>query len=372
MTENPTSGIDVSDLRAAYARRGLGQLSDAELAAAVRDVVAVPRRDEANSFVLHAPLELIARARLLPMITESARELARMHLVAISAQYEAFGPPNPAHEASGQTAEVLLAEAPDDVIARTGAAAHAPIFLSFLHELGAEAETFAPLHAPLDQNLNRRPDWRIRWFEHRDPARSVENTTDPQALFDALCHAPLLGPSENNFIHPLLMRVDESGLAAEILDPLLDRPNPDATNALLRVAALSMVHDSAGEAPYGWTHCLTLPQAVLGLGSRLTNPAEALQVAATQVLAFRASLGETELTDTSLIRPAEAAGLADRIETLATAAATSHDAHVVKYALATITAARNDPEAGELFLTAGERLLQVWADAGGDPTDPLA
>ena len=60
--------------------------------------------------------------------------------------------------------------------------------------------------------------------------------------------------------------VDDSGLAAELLDqPTRSLDVTQATRTLTRVAALSMLQDDPGSAPYGWTHCLTMPQAALGV-----------------------------------------------------------------------------------------------------------
>ena len=59
------------------------------------------------------------------------------------------------------------------------------------------------------------------------------------------------------------------------------------------------------------------------------------------------------------------------IEQLATNAGCRHDAHIVKYALAVIDASLADPPASGLDLQAGERLLEIWDDNGGDPADSL-
>ena len=55
----------------------IDDLSDAELIAAVASVVRNPRADPADSFVLHAPLELVARAALLPRVAPGERSKAR-------------------------------------------------------------------------------------------------------------------------------------------------------------------------------------------------------------------------------------------------------------------------------------------------------
>src|ERR1700675_111918 len=67
--------------------------SDARLVADVGEVLAVPRADPADSFVLHAPLEVVARAALLPFVQPVHRELARGRITAIASEFEEFGPP---------------------------------------------------------------------------------------------------------------------------------------------------------------------------------------------------------------------------------------------------------------------------------------
>ena len=45
-------------------------MTDADLIAACAAVIDVPKQAPPNSFVLHAPLELLARAILLPRVPE--------------------------------------------------------------------------------------------------------------------------------------------------------------------------------------------------------------------------------------------------------------------------------------------------------------
>ena len=54
-----------------------------------------------------------------------------------------------------------------------------------------------------------------------------------------------------------------------------------------------MLQDDPSHAPYGWSHCLTMPQATLGVASAATRPDRA--VAATYVLGFRSTLGTVTL-----------------------------------------------------------------------------
>src|SRR5262249_13787994 len=136
--------------------------SDAELCDAVAERIARPKVAEADSFVLHAPLELLARSALLPLVAPAARERARRRLAQVGAAYEAWGaevddPPArawPTAEAAAAdlvraidaadleaaddaaawladatTAEELARGLADDVLPRLAAAAHGAIFL---------------------------------------------------------------------------------------------------------------------------------------------------------------------------------------------------------------------------------------------------
>src|SRR5215216_3741968 len=87
------ASIAVPDVHAAYLARGIDSWSDRRLAAELAEVVAVPKEAPADSFVLHAPLELLARVGLLPSVRPAAREAARQRLVWLAASYAAAGPP---------------------------------------------------------------------------------------------------------------------------------------------------------------------------------------------------------------------------------------------------------------------------------------
>jgi hypothetical protein len=153
-----------------------------------------------------------------------------------------------------------------------------------------------------------------------------------------------------------------------------------------------MLLEPPDHAPYGWSHCLTMPQAVLGLTGCFTEPSDALAVAATYVVGFRAALAQrplepavpidpgVTLAEAIAAGPTIAAGAAwhapsssdrDIITILATNAATAHDAHLVKYTLACLDAAADDPPNRRLFLAAAASLAGWWA-VHGDPDDAFA
>lgn len=387
------AGISVGEIEAAYWNRGLDALPDSELVAAAAAVLAVPRLDPATSFVLHAPLELAARAALLPVVHPAHRDAARIRIVSLVAGYQAEEPAPvdacPPDGSPDPVAALLAAVAVGDlpavdraaravaatvhrrelvprlapgVLPLTAAAGHAPIFLLHLARRDPLCGLSVDLLRPLARELARHPDWRVSWTDRWRPV----GPTDAARLGTALATFPRLGEPGSSFIHPLLMQVDRSGVADELLGPALGERTPAAARQVLRVAARSMLHDTPDHAPYGWTHCLTIPQALLGISEGTASAELGLALAATSVASFRAALGEVEVP---LHDPAELPEVDPA--RLATDAALSHDAHVVKYVLGCFDAAHDDAVAAPLFLAAGRRLLDVWAARGGDPTDPL-
>ena len=176
--------------------------SDARLVADVGEVLAVPRSDPADSFVLHAPLELVARAALLPFVQPPMRDRARAQIAAIASEFEASGPPvaEPAADgydsieagaarlvaaidrgelddidqvarwlgraASGAELRALLSA---DVVPRLAAAAHAPIFLFELPRIAPRGEVTGELLRGLARELGRAPEWRLHWMDEPLP-----------------------------------------------------------------------------------------------------------------------------------------------------------------------------------------------------------
>jgi hypothetical protein len=393
------------------------QISDTRLVAQVGEVLAVPRTDQADSFVLHAPLELVARAALLPYVQPVHRVHARRQITAIAEQFEDFGPPVPepasAEFATTTDAAVRLVAAIDrgelndidaaarwlgraatpgelpallsaDVVTRLAAAGHAPIFLYQLPRIAPRGEVSGELLRGLARELGRAPDWRLHWLDERSDGPAVS----ADELFDAIAGTPLgtLAPGATPFIYPLMARVDEPGIAAGQLRGVVNgAPVRDRALAVLRAAAWSMLLEPGDHAPYGWTHCLTLPQAVLALAPGSLDASTALAVAATYVVAFRSALAQNPLTaeyapaDPGLPIPEALAGppavaaaaawhlpvaeYPDLVGELATRASVHHDAHLVKYTLACLDAAAADPAHRRLYLSAAASLVGWWATA---------
>jgi hypothetical protein len=380
---------------------------------AVFAVLSTPPERAADSFVLHAPLELAARSSLLGLASEEARPGIVRRIEAIGVDWAAYSPPlhDPAGPLDDADPEAALRAAADagDVLAadaayahlcrttapgrvldllarltldRLGGAAHASIFVDQVGRLREISPNHLLAGRALLIDVVRGWDRRIEWIDDIDA-----DTDDPEAtLLDRLLDVPSPGDPGSNFIHPTMAIVDRTGLARELIAPALAHTTvADARRQLLRLAAHSMLQDSPEHAPYGWSHCLTMPQATLDTARRLPDTVRSIAVAATYVCGFRGTLSTTAIDPTwepepvdpgvALPRatPAEAAGLlwqataTDRprlLQELIDGAGAAEDAHLAKYTEACLTAARDDPDAARLFHAAMAYLAAWWIRAG--------
>ncbi len=398
--------LDPDDVRTVYVRRRLDTLPDTELVDAAAAVIGRPKETEPNSFVLHAPLELLARAALLDHVSPGVRHDVRLRIAWLAATYDAAGPGITVTPAAFRTetaavaalvdaigageiavagaigswlgrnvdAPALTAAIGDAVVPSLAAAAHGPIFLHHLQRVASRSPVAGSLFANLARDLARHPGWELTWM---DRARRADGD-----LVAALAATPVLGPPASNFIYPLMDQAESSGLAAEIAGGAVG-PATDiraATIAIVRVATASMLLDDPAQAPYGWSHCLTIPQSVAAVAPLLADPSRAIAVAATQVVGFRAGLGTAPLTalagdalapdgllDTPPPDPASLQGVIDR-------AAVHPDAHRAKYVVACLDAARTDPDGAAQHRAAAARLDAWWREhpVGDDPILALA
>lgn len=333
--------------------------TDTDLVAAAAAVIDVPKAAPPDSFVLHAPLELLARALLLERVPADARPQARARIEWLADKYAAAGPPmDPVPEPK----EVD----PDDMVVSLAAAGHAPILFSLRPRVPAVPATFGARLVATE--LARNPDWVLSWPRARrtDGAGSGD-------LAERLAAPRSPGDPGSDFIFPTMSLTERSGLSAEVLDaPLRGMSTDAARQILLRVAAQSMLQDNRDAAPYGWTHCLTMPQAALLAPDSGADPTIAVGVAATYVLGFRSTLGRVRL-DPAWIPPRDTAAgrvwwahedeLAGLVDELVSYGAVHADAHVAKYTLACLDATAADPDAGRLFLAAAAHLHDYWQSA---------
>lgn len=370
-------------------------LVDERICSAIR-TISTPRSGPADSFVLHAPLELLARIGLLPFVRADARREAVERIAGLARTFDAAGEPvvaprhvvaaDAASAAAGLDAALRAGDLDEadawvawiadrvghaelasllgaSIVDSLAAAGHAPIGLHLLRRVAPGASWGGLLRQPV-RELARRPEWRIGWFRSPVAAAPVAEAGGAAALADALRAVPHLGLPGSNFIHPLMSQVESSGIAADVLAPVLDVAVADPVasgRALLRAASWSMLHDDESQAPYGWSHCLTMPQGVLALAGRGVEVRTALAVAATYVAGFRAGsgvvpmppLGDADAPRLDPVGPTDPA-------TLATDASLHDDAHLVKYTLACIHAAEDDPAWADVHLAAAAFLADWW------------
>jgi hypothetical protein len=248
---NPLQAIRVDEIADEYERRDLVGLDDQRLVDSAAAIIGVPRDEvvgDRYSFVLHAPLELLARAALLPYVAPDAREGARLRIVALAAGYEASGPaaadPPHAHFDSLADAALTLVGAidagdlddvdtaatwlgvrarpnqlgpllADTVLDRLSAAGHANIYLALLGRTQPRGVTGQMLRHPA-RELAKGSVRRIR-------VPSTYSITDARGghaleLLGLLTDQKAIGPPHSLFIAPLLEYAQERS----VFEPFLE------------------------------------------------------------------------------------------------------------------------------------------------------
>jgi hypothetical protein len=164
----------------------------------------------------------------------------------------------------------------------------------------------------------------------------------------------------------------------------LNRPQLDAAfRAVLRVSAHSMLQHNLEQAKFGWSHCLTLPQAAFGLANMTTYRKLALAAALVWITTYRSVLSDRALDLGWHPQPIKGAGVLEALQRspaaaasrvwyapdaelaairriLATEASVRNDTHLVKYTLACLDMGAFDPEHARLYLAAAAHLCAVW------------
>jgi hypothetical protein len=408
-----------------YQRRGLASWSDQSLIDWAAARIGVPLDDvraDRFSFVLHAPLELLARGALLAHVPPTSRRAARLRIASLVAGYETSGvpippPPDDDFDSPRAAAEVLLAavaaEDPstvdgaaawlgrhartdeivellgDAVVAQLSAAGHGAIYLALLSRAQprgvpeqmlrhpARALTSGAAQRIAVPRLGRSAAELGPWVEDvLDRLSRVAQVKTPTDLFIA----PMVETAQREGVFDVFVDEDDTFAAAD-----------GVPYGVLRFAAAAMLQGPADQAPYGWTHCLTLAQAPLQIARAGGDPARAAFVACAYLSAHWAVLGDgsvdlaevpepvgEDLPDALRSGPGAAASAAwhaaDPATTrtvLAEAASRAHDAHRVKYTLACLDASAADPAGSSWYLAAAAH-LNAWWLAHPDRSDPLA
>ncbi|HEY0747805.1 MAG TPA: hypothetical protein VGD63_13985 [Steroidobacteraceae bacterium] len=362
-------------------------LDDVALVRTVAQLIARPKCTRSDSFVIHAPLELLARADLLLRSQGASRSAVRARIAAIATEYAmgdeiedpryCFSSPARAlvqlaaslRAGDGEgtdasitflcsrlSAQELRAALADEIVPFLGCAGHAPILLAALPEATAHLGNLSGLlRAPVRALAFGQ---RLRWIDEPQVEPAWDTHGD---VFEALAE-PEHVFSPNTSIAPTMLAVEAKGFAARVLSPALrGRSLSECRSALMRIAALSMLQDEPASAPYGWTHCLTLPQALLSLAPYSTDSSRCVRAAATYALGFRATLGRVRLDSARSAKPSRS------VASLIAHAAAHPDTHLVKYTLACLKAADEDPDARELYLAAASYLGDWWATRSLQP-----
>lgn len=388
----PLEAFEAPKPNDAWERSPLTTISDAVLIQSVAAAIAPPKAQACSSFLLHAPLELLARAWLLPYVSEDKRDDARRRIAEIACRYAGEGAEIealPRDYATVDSAfvellgalragdvdtvdgallfllprvspERLRAAVAEEIVPALGAAGHAPIFLMVLS--GAVrygcASVCALLRAPL-RAVALEADWRLTWMDSVDSSAVNREAS----LFESLAAPPAVKMTSLS-IAPTMLAVERDDYAAHLLAGATSMMSVrQAERTLLSVAALSMLQDDPEHAPYGWSHCLTLPQAILALSDVVSDQTRLVRIAATHVLGFRATLGKVRIDPTDVAThvfcapPEQHKALGNE---LAARAAVHADAHLAKYTMACLLAAASDPDIAPLYLAAAAYLGAWW------------
>jgi hypothetical protein len=382
MSDSPSGAADTSVVDALRRdgllndRAAVGELTALgfkAIAAATSVVLDDPvvSSERAVSFVLHSPLELLARCALATRVEPD--ETATARLVSLANRYAArhprhvvpppvaggldvavaAGDPDGAEAAvAALSADQLRVELAHVGVSRTAAAGHANIYL----QLAATAGTAVP--ATMARGLVR--DLAL------DPRALISVNANPadcnETIFDAFARIPNVGPPAERGIAALVDHVTSaaSEAIATFASAACASGRERAAADLARLAASQMLLGDDTNVPYGWTHALTLTQGAFAAADAGANTNAAVTAAAAYTGAFWSAYGgaaSVPATAVELNGPATSSDFAP----LVAAASRSHDAHLVKYTLTCAQLAEADPEAGRLFLAATRRLHDWWA-----------
>jgi hypothetical protein len=418
--------IDPKNVLDEYKGRALGDLSDAEIFDQICPIVARPPRRGLTSFTLHAPLEAMARYGLMRLVHPSDRELARLQMLASAAVYghQVDLMPAPArvylfsdaNAAAGELARTFRSGDADDMEALvlsvasqfgtkslvnlltplalptlSGAShSHIGLWLLLRHAEPAGIEDASLLRAAT-RALAADPMGQMKSFQ----SMSFDETKRLKTLPEQICKETLdrlVNPAKGVLGGESIRELVEAGEATGNVDTLfgdfihhdISQLQIDAAfRAVLRISAHSMLQHDVEHAKFGWSHCLTLPQAAFGLSTVTRDRKLALAVALVWITAYRSILSDRALDlgwhpepirDVSVLEalqtsPAIAASrvwhasdgeLSAIRRILATEASIRNDIHLVKYTRACLDMGAFDPEYIRLYLAAAAHLCALW------------
>jgi hypothetical protein len=421
------SGMDPKNLADEYARRELDEVSDAELCRQAAAIVSRPPVKGGGSFSLHAPLELLARYGLLPLVDPQERKLARLQLIASAAEFETDTTPgNPPQkitpfpspaDAQAEFARTFQKGDRDGLEAialqfaaqygksslvhlltplalptLTGAShSHIGLWLLLRHSQSGDVSDAALLRAAA-RALAGGAGSQLKSFKGMaiEGTKPVKNTPAEieKLVLEKLATAPR-GKQAYGSMVTLITAGEKTGNADAlfgdfILHDLTDEQIDAAFRAILRTCAHNMLQHGPQFAKFGWSHCLTLPQAACGLSSLNMNRKLALAAAFVWITAYRSVLSDHDLDLQWSPKPLEGTARlrealqtspdiaaarvwhADPLEfpqirqTLATQASIRTDQHLIKYTRACLDMVGFDPQHEKLYLAAAAHLCGLW------------
>lgn len=357
-----------------------------------------------SSLEIHAPLEVMARYLLLPLVDSRRRQAAKRNLAQAAKAFAdvATPPPAEADERKGESTRDDLAAAPWPTVARAlGDAMCQPqarisLATRILQQVGGAGHGQILLHHLLDADLHVRrkllPHMQmfIRAFAE-DPGTERGAVipqlqrmlhASPGAIDEFLSGIPR---SSVETPHTGIRRVMALGqnVAVPDIDSAAGRV-PFAAAGDACVAAARMMLTAKTDMEYGWSHCLTLSEAawgfvdrgddtgaivalsyVTGFVSALGFPgwptvAPAATMKGHGIAALRRALASRSPEDAVAICLGEFEERDAAWCEIASQASAMEDAHLVKYVYAALKSASRKPEAEAIFLAAATRLLARW------------
>jgi hypothetical protein len=433
---NPLVNIKPEQVPAEYRERGLDALSDYLLFVHAAEIIGQPK-GKPDSFELHAPLELMARYRLLPLVSPAERKLARLQILATTALYQSRSSsiPTPrqlphlhnwedARERLERTlvdGDVELADSICVAIAHQfgsrllidvlapksiwtlALACHTHIGLMFMMLLqGDLVPTSLHMLREIVRGLAADPNAVIEISRKESNAsRSSDYSVDADSavvktLVEKFSRIPRIERPKEKKLRAVIEAGEKANLLEDIHNQVPSLGTPELANRVfqicMRTAAYSMLQDNWEDergitqnpidVKYGWTHCLTLPQACWALAPLLPSVPNPSLAACTWVLGFRSTIGSIDLDlnaelpriegnfqEALMSSPADAASIAWHADTaqrlairteLATQAAIRNDAHLVKYVRACLDLSSFDRDYSHLYEAAAAYLCSLW------------
>ncbi len=427
---NPSlSGIDPKNVVDEYRSRNLDSVSDAEIYRQAAGLISNPQRKSINSFALHAPLELLARYALLPLVDPHERQIARLQIVTSASAYEAgidavgeaaginrfpnlstarqeFARIFDSGDVDGLDAAMLQVATqfgtsslvhlltPLALPTLTGAShSHIGLWLLLRHGTSGSVGDAALLRAAV-RRVAAEPQGRLSSFSGMSISGGkplVQSAAQIEAEILTKLTNPTKGETKRRNLRGLLEAGEKTGNADRLFEDLIGRSLTNeqidaAFRAVLRVCAHSMLQDEPSQAKFGWSHCLTLPQAACGLSSLNIERKLALAATLVWITAYRSVLSKRAL-DFSWAPPKADSRLsllealatsptvaASRVwhapvterplirRTLATQASIRNDQHLVKYTRACFDLCSFDPTHEHLYLAAAAHLCGLWVN----------